>query len=88
MALIGEAFPNSTKRARAVAVWAMGGAIASTSGPVAGGLLTLVNWRLIFFINLDEWGRTALAVVITFPSAGDPSSDARSSSPRGHSSWT
>lgn len=38
--------------------------------------------------NLDQWGRTALAVVITFPSAGDPSSDARLSSSRGHSSRT
>ena len=31
--------------------------------------------------NLDQWGRTALAVAIEFPSAGGPSSDARSSSP-------
>ena len=35
--------------------------------------------------NLDEWGRTALPVVIEF-SAGDPSPDTRSSSRRCHSS--
>ena len=34
------------------AMWAMGGAIASSSGPVLGGVLTLVSWRLIFFINV------------------------------------
>src|SRR5437867_6308618 len=52
MALIGQAYPDPVKRARAVAVWAMGGAIAASSGPVLGGLLSLVTWRLIFFINL------------------------------------
>ena len=52
MALIGQAYPDPVKRARAVAVWAMGGAVASSSGPVLGGFLTLVTWRMIFFINL------------------------------------
>ena len=52
MALIGEAFPDPAKRARAVGMWAMGGALASISGPVLGGLLSLVDWRLIFLINL------------------------------------
>lgn len=52
MALIGHGFPDPVRRARAVAVWAMGGAVASTSGPVLGGLLNLLSWRLIFLINL------------------------------------
>jgi DHA2 family methylenomycin A resistance protein-like MFS transporter len=52
MALLGQAYPDPVKRARAIAVWAMGGAVASSSGPVLGGLLTLITWRLIFFINL------------------------------------
>ncbi|HKU09887.1 MAG TPA: MFS transporter [Sinomonas sp.] len=52
MALIGQAFPDPIRRARAVAIWAMGGAVASTSGPVLGGLLNLVSWRLIFLVNL------------------------------------
>jgi MFS transporter, DHA2 family, methylenomycin A resistance protein len=52
MALIGQAYPDPVKRARAVAVWAMGGAAASSCGPVLGGLLTLITWRLIFVINL------------------------------------
>ena len=32
--------PGPGPRARAVAVWAMGGAVASSAGPVLGGLLT------------------------------------------------
>jgi MFS transporter, DHA2 family, methylenomycin A resistance protein len=52
MTLIGHAYPDPVRRARAVAVWAIGGAVASSSGPVVGGLLTLMSWRLIFFINL------------------------------------
>lgn len=52
MALIGQAYPDPARRARAVAVWAMGGAVAASSGPLLGGLLSLISWRLIFFINV------------------------------------
>jgi len=52
MVLLSYAFPEGPDRARAVGLWAMGGVAASTSGPLVGGLLTLVSWRLIFFINL------------------------------------
>ncbi|MFJ6718770.1 MFS transporter [Streptomyces sp. NPDC091259] len=40
MALIGHTYPETGHRARAVATWAMGGAVASSSGPVLGGPLT------------------------------------------------
>ncbi|MGY3317220.1 MFS transporter [Arthrobacter sp. TE12232] len=66
MALIGEAFPDPIKRARAVGMWAMGGALASISGPVLGGLLSLVDWRLIFFINLPV-GAGALLLLRRVP---------------------
>jgi DHA2 family methylenomycin A resistance protein-like MFS transporter len=52
MALISQAYPDPGKRARAVALWAMGGAVASTTGPVLGGLLTSVSWRWIFLVNV------------------------------------
>ncbi|WP_330288738.1 MFS transporter [Streptomyces canus] len=52
LALIREAFPDPVKRARAISVWALGGSVGAAAGPVAGGVLSLVSWRMIFFINL------------------------------------
>jgi DHA2 family methylenomycin A resistance protein-like MFS transporter len=52
LTLIREAYPDPVGRGRALALWSVGGAAAAAAGPVAGGALTLVSWRLIFFINL------------------------------------
>ncbi|MFT3814260.1 MAG: MFS transporter [Acidovorax sp.] len=52
MALLRQAYPDPGERAHAVALWAMGGAVATTSGPVVGGWLAALDWRWIFFINL------------------------------------
>lgn len=52
MALIRQAYPDPDKRAHAVALWAMGGSVAATSGPLIGGWLVALDWRWIFFINL------------------------------------
>jgi MFS transporter, DHA2 family, methylenomycin A resistance protein len=62
MALISHAYPDPVRRARAVALWSMGGVAASVSGPVLGGLLPLVSWRLIFFVNVPA-GVAALALL-------------------------
>ena len=45
-----------------LALWSMGGVAASTSGPVLGGLLSLVSWRLIFFVNVPA-GAAALVLL-------------------------
>ena len=66
MALIGQAYPDGVARGRAVAVWAMGGAVASSSGPVLGGLLALVSWRWIFFINVPV-GVVAVVLLLRAP---------------------
>lgn len=63
MALIGHAYPEPAQRARAIALWAMGGAVASSSGPVLGGVLTLISWRMIFFLNVPV-GAVALLLLL------------------------
>lgn len=52
MTLIRQAYPDPVQRGHAVALWAMGGSVAATSGPVIGGWLASLSWRWIFFINL------------------------------------
>jgi MFS transporter, DHA2 family, methylenomycin A resistance protein len=72
MALIGQAYWDPGKRARAVAVWALGGSVASSAGPVLGGLLTLVSWRLIFLVNLPVGVVALLLLSRTAPSPHRP----------------
>jgi MFS transporter, DHA2 family, methylenomycin A resistance protein len=63
MALISQAYPDPARRARALGLWAMGGAAASTAGPLLGGVLTEVSWRLIFFVNVPA-GAAALLLLV------------------------
>ncbi len=69
MALVGQAYPDPAKRARAIAVWAMGGALAASSGPVLGGVLTMIDWRWIFFINVPVG---AVALLLLFRTVASP----------------
>ncbi|MFC7725495.1 MFS transporter [Nocardioides sp. GCM10028917] len=62
LALIREAYDDSRQRAKAVAYWALGGSVAAAAGPILGGLLTELDWRIIFFINLPV-GALALALL-------------------------
>src|SRR3954470_10598948 len=53
LALLSHAYADEKARGRAVGVWAAGGSLALTAGPlVGGGLITLVGWRSIFLVNL------------------------------------
>lgn len=63
LALIREAYVDPAKRARAIALWAVGGAVASAAGPAVGGFVSLLSWRMIFFINLPV-GLVALGLLV------------------------
>ncbi|MFE0653516.1 MFS transporter [Streptomyces sp. NPDC059534] len=62
LALLRETFPDPARRAKAIALWGVGGSVGSAAGPVAGGLLTMADWRLIFFVNLPV-GAAALLLL-------------------------
>ena len=66
LALIGEAYPDPKEKARAIGLWAIGGAVASVAGPLIGGALTALSWRLIFLINLPV-GAVTLWLLLGIP---------------------
>jgi EmrB/QacA subfamily drug resistance transporter len=76
LAMVCNAFPTR-QQPRALGIWAGISAIALGIGPLAGGALVDVDWRLIFWINLPVAaigiGITALAA----PESTDPGSGRR-----------
>lgn len=66
LSLIGEAYPEPVAKARAIGLWAVGGAVASASGPLVGGALTTFGWPLIFLINVPV-GAVALGLLAGIP---------------------
>jgi len=67
LALVRQAYADPVRRAKAIAVWAVGGTVAMAGGPVAGGALTSgLSWRAIFFLNLPT-GLVALALLARAP---------------------
>ncbi|MFJ5956979.1 MFS transporter [Paenarthrobacter sp. NPDC092416] len=68
MALIREAFPDAIQRSRAIGVWALGGAVAAAAGPALGGLLTTIDWRLVFLINVPV-GVVAVVLLAKVPAS-------------------
>ncbi|WP_078869092.1 MFS transporter [Streptomyces sp. NRRL B-1347] len=53
LALIRQAFSDPDERARGIALWTVGGAVAIAAGPVLGGLLTTEwSWRAVFCLNV------------------------------------
>ncbi|MBD3924464.1 MFS transporter [Nocardioides cavernae] len=68
LALVREAYEDSRQRARAIAYWALGGSVAAAAGPVLGGVLTEIDWRIIFYLNLPV-GLLALALLSRVPAS-------------------
>ncbi len=58
--LIFASFPPS-ERGQAVGINSVAWAVGAVTGPVAGGVLTQIDWRLIFFVNVPV---AAAAVLI------------------------
>jgi EmrB/QacA subfamily drug resistance transporter len=76
LALVCNVFP-SEEQPRALGIWAAVSAIALAIGPLAGGLLIEVDWRVIFWMNLPV---AALGIAITLaaaPESTDPGAGSR-----------
>ena len=68
LALVRESYEDSRERARAIAYWALGGSVAAAAGPVLGGVLTELDWRIIFYLNLPV-GVLAFALLARVPAS-------------------
>jgi EmrB/QacA subfamily drug resistance transporter len=76
LALVVNAFPPA-ERARALGIWAAVSAVALAIGPLAGGVLIEIDWRLIFWLNVPV---AALGIFVTWraaPESTDPGSGTR-----------
>ncbi|GAB2715855.1 MFS transporter [Arthrobacter bambusae] len=72
LALIREAYHDPARRGRAIVYWGLGGSVAAAAGPVLGGILTQLDWRLIFFVNLPVGVAALLILCRVAPSPRRP----------------
>jgi MFS family permease len=76
LAIVCNAFPAG-QQARALGIWAGISAVALGIGPLAGGALVDVDWRLIFWINLPIAAIGIAITAIAAPESTDPGSGRR-----------
>jgi len=73
LAIVCHAFP-ADKQARALGIWAGISAVALGIGPLVGGALVALDWRLIFWINLPIALAGIAIVWRAAPESTDPGS--------------
>jgi len=76
LALVCNAFP-AAEQARALGIWAAVSAIALAIGPIVGGALIELDWRLIFWINLPAIAVGTTIVLIAARESTDPGAGKR-----------
>lgn len=67
----------ATDRSRAVGIWAGLGTVANAAGPLLGGWLAGINWRLVFLINVPLAVLVIWAAVRHIPETRDEASSHR-----------
>ena len=66
MSIITNTFTDPRERAQAVGIWGAGFGISMALGPILGGILvSAVDWRAIFWINIPV-GLAAIALTLRF----------------------
>lgn len=76
LALVCNAFP-AAEQPRALGIWAAVSAVALAIGPLAGGFLIEVDWRVIFWMNLPVAVLGIAITAIAAPESTDPGSGTR-----------
>jgi EmrB/QacA subfamily drug resistance transporter len=76
LAIVCNAFPSG-EQPRALGIWAAVSAIALAIGPVVGGALIALDWRVIFWINLPVVIAGIAIVVAAAPESTDPQAGRR-----------
>jgi EmrB/QacA subfamily drug resistance transporter len=71
LAIVCNAFP-AQEQPRALGIWAAVSAVALAIGPVVGGALISLDWRLIFWINLPVVVAGLAIVLAAAPESTDP----------------
>jgi EmrB/QacA subfamily drug resistance transporter len=70
LSIVCDVFP-SADQPRALGIWAAVSALALAIGPLIGGLLVDVDWRLIFWINVPVLALGAAVMVAVVPETRD-----------------
>lgn len=76
LAIVCNAFPAG-EQARALGIWAAISALALAIGPLAGGALVEIDWRVIFWINLPVAAVGIWITAAAAPESSDPGSGRR-----------
>lgn len=76
LALVCNVFP-SEEQPRALGIWAAVSAIALAIGPLAGGVLIEVDWRVIFWMNLPVCALGVAIILAAAPESTDPGAGKR-----------
>lgn len=76
LALVCNVFPTE-EQPRALGIWAAVSAVALAVGPLAGGLLIELDWRVIFWMNLPVLAAGFAITMAAAPESTDPGSGTR-----------
>jgi EmrB/QacA subfamily drug resistance transporter len=71
LALVCNVFPTE-EQPRALGIWAAVSAVALAIGPLAGGLLIELDWRVIFWMNLPVLAAGMAITIAAAPESTDP----------------
>ncbi|HUC01226.1 MAG TPA: MFS transporter [Solirubrobacterales bacterium] len=77
LALICNVFPGRAEQASALGIWAGVSAVALAIGPLAGGALIELDWRVIFWVNLPIAVLGFAIMALAAPESTDPGSGTR-----------